>query len=99
VVNGNSVQSGSELALRLEGAQFGDDLNQNFLSRVFRQIASPNHSNCDVEYPSLVTAHQPLERLPVPGLSFGNQFFVRNGAILRAVSSERIMPFHPRHAV
>jgi hypothetical protein len=77
VIGGNPVQPCSELALTLERAQLGDDLDQHLLGQLFSIVRVENHPDCDVVNPRLVSQNQLLKRGTVAILGLFDQRGIR----------------------
>ena len=73
VIGGDAVEPGAELALALERAELGDDLDQHFLGDLLGVVRLEDHADGDVVNPRLVPQDQLLQRRPVAAVRLRDQ--------------------------
>lgn len=69
MIDGDAIQPGPERTLISKAAQFGHGLDQDFLRRVLRGLATPDHAQGEIEHPCLVPPHKLIQSIHASGLS------------------------------
>ena len=77
MIGGNAVEPGAELALTLERAELGDDLDEHFLGDLLGIVRLEDHADGDVVDPRLVPQDQLLQRGSVAILGLLDQSGIR----------------------
>ena len=73
MIGGDAVEPGAELALALERAELGDDLDEHFLRDLLGVVRLKDHADGDVVDPRLMPQDQLLQRGAVAVLGLLDQ--------------------------